>query len=342
MSGTAAITGALSFTGRYLTTHLLDNGLVSSIINLSSRKQPISSHNLSPNHLEKITSVPLTFHDPTSLSKSLENVDVLYCTYWIRYAHDGDTHMKAAERCHILFQCAQNAGVKKVVFSAHTGLSLDSPYEYIAGKAKAVQYLRDVSNSSSSDPSGSNPNHKKMNYAVVKPCGIFGDKASESILFNNAAYVLRRTPLFLLPNNGMARFQPIYVKDMAKLMCNLGDESIHTTGEELDAVGPDSPTALQLFRSLRDATSKHSFVLPSYLPPRLIHLATKPLDWMTGDTLLDADDLNLMYSGLTIADDPNDPRICDRKSVLEWFQEKGDELGREYVNSMERYYYPRK
>lgn len=199
-----------------------------------------------------------------------------------------------------------------------------------------MQYLRDVSNASSIENSD-----YQMNYAVVKPCGIFGDKASESILFNNAAYVLRRTPLFLLPNDGKARFQPIHVKDMATLMSNLGQESMYTTAEEMDAVGPDAPTALELFRSLRDATSKYSTVLPSYLPPRVIIAATKPLDWYTGDILLDDDDLNLMYSGLTVADNPNDDTIAKRKSVLGWFQEMGDELGIEYVSSIDRYYYPR-
>lgn len=132
----AAITGALSFTGRYLATHLLDNGLASTIINLSDRKHPISSHNLSKDHMEKIISKPLAFHDPSKLTRSLENVDVLYCTYWIRFARDGDNHMKAAERCKLLFQCARSAGVKKVVFSAHTGLSLDSPFQYITGKVR--------------------------------------------------------------------------------------------------------------------------------------------------------------------------------------------------------------
>ena len=133
--GKAAITGALSFTGRYLATHLLDTGKASSIVNLSSRPHPISSHNLSQvKHLKNIISRPLSFHDPDFLRESLRDVDVLYCTYWIRFARDGDNHSKAAERCRTLFQCARDAGVKKVVFSAHTGMSFDSPYSYIEGK----------------------------------------------------------------------------------------------------------------------------------------------------------------------------------------------------------------
>jgi len=180
-----------------------------------------------------------------------------------------------------------------------------------------------------------------MKYAIVKPCGIFGDTASESILFNNAAYVLRRTPLFLLPQNGMAGFQPIYVQDMVKLMINVGHLSPTTTGEELDAVGPRPIPALELFRTLRDQTNPYCFVVPSYLPTWMIGNMTKPLDWYTGDVLLDTEDLNLMYDGLTVADDPEDTRIQGRKCVLDWMEEMGSELGKEYVHSVNRYYYPR-
>mmetsp|Transcript_17665 Transcript_17665/g.31907 ORF Transcript_17665/g.31907 Transcript_17665/m.31907 type:complete len:344 (-) Transcript_17665:50-1081(-) len=336
-AGRVAITGALSFTGRYLAAHLLERNLVSSIVNLSSRTTPISSHNISPEQVESsMHQAELSFHDPARLTSSLEGVDVLYCTYWIRFSRGDDNHFEAAKRCRTLFECAQQAGVQKVVFTAHTGMSLDSPYQYIAGKAHASQYLREICAKTG------------MNYAIAKPCGIFGDVPCESILFNNAAYVMRRTPLFLLPKDGRAKFQPIYVKDLVQLMVDLGNGSIHTTGEELDAVGKDAPMALDLFRTLRDSCLSdkrpifRSAVAASHLPTKVVGAMTKPLDWYTGDILLDSDDLDLMYSGLTVADDPMDERIAQRKGILEWMAENGSHLGLEYVNSMDRYYYPRK
>ena len=45
---------------------------------------------------------------------------------------------------------------------------------------------------------------------------------------NNAAWVLRRTPLFLLPGDGAGRFQPVHVHDMAELMLDLGTRSVLT------------------------------------------------------------------------------------------------------------------
>lgn len=64
-----------------------------------------------------------------------------------------------------------------------------------------------------------------VSYAVARPCGIFGDSASESILMNNAAWVLKRSPLFLLAGDGMQRFQPIHVSTLGKFyVAAFGDD----------------------------------------------------------------------------------------------------------------------
>ena len=54
---------------------------------------------------------------------------------------------------------------------------------------------------------------------------------------------------------------------------------------------------------------------------------TKPIDWLTGDVLLDGDDLDLLGSGLTVAEWPEDPRIAKRRSLLEWIRQNGKDLG---------------
>mmetsp|Transcript_10586 Transcript_10586/g.14936 ORF Transcript_10586/g.14936 Transcript_10586/m.14936 type:complete len:150 (-) Transcript_10586:617-1066(-) len=148
----------------------------------------------------------------------------------------------------------------------------------------------------------------------------------------------------------MARIQPIHVRDMTSLLLELGIDSPHTTGEEVDAVGSQCPTALELFRTLRDVVhAQNTFptctIVPSHiLSPRIITYLTKPLDWYTGDILLDADDLDLMYSGLTLPDNPSDERIPTRMGILDWIQSEhiGPFLGETYVNSIQRYYYDRK
>lgn len=319
-----AITGALSYTGRYLSKLLIDNG-VTHITSFSRRTTPLTSHLLTPTDLSKITSKPLDWTSRKATSESLEGIDVLFCTYWIRFEVDGDTHEKAAARVGELFHAAKDAGVKKVVFSSHTRTSLTSPYTYIRGKALAEDHLRTLCSTSA------------MNYSIVRPCGIFGDTPGESILINNAAWVMRRTPLFLVAGGGGEIFQPVHVRDMSMLMYNLGT-STHTTSEELDACGPDAPTALELFRRLNGEVEGLGFVIASGLPTRVIGAMTKPIDWITCDVLLDTDDLDLLGSGLTRANNPDDELIKGRRSLFDWIGEVKGELGREYVSSIERYY----
>ncbi|CAK0907166.1 unnamed protein product [Prorocentrum cordatum] len=319
-----AVTGALSYTGRYLTRLLLDEG--ASVVNLSGRARPIAAHNLPAQDVARVEARPLAFSEPARLERALRGCDVLYCTYWIRFAVGGDTHAAAAERCRTLFEAAAKAGVQKVVFSSHTRAAEDSPFAYIAGKASAVGALRKLSASSG------------MGYAVVRPCGIFGDTADESVLMNNAAWVLRRVPLFLLAGGGQHRFQPVHVRDMAELMADLGHRSPHTSGEERDACGPDAPTARELFRSIARACGSRALVVPSGLSTGVITALSRPINWATGDVLLDGDDLDLLCSGLTLADEPEDPAIARRRSLLGWLAEVGPSLGAAYVSSMARYY----
>lgn len=316
----AAVTGAFSYTGRYLTRLLLDAG--HSVVNLSRRSVPISSAtiNFTSSDLEKLETRPLDFSQPQELSRALQGCDVLYCTYWIRFAIAGDSHSKAADRLAGLFQIAKEAGVRKVVFSSHTHAREDSPFPYIAGKARAAAALRS---------SG-------LSYGIVRPCGIFGDTASESILMNNAAWVLRRTPMMMLPGTGDDVFQPVHVRDMADLMLNLGTSA--ASAEEYDACGPDALKASELFKAIGAAVGSRAFVAAPGLSTKTVTQLTQPINWVTGDVLLDSEDLDLLCSGLTVAEQPDDPLIGRRRSLLQWLNEVGPDLGKEYISSVKRYY----
>lgn len=319
-----AITGALSYTGRYLTEILLKEG--ASVVNLSNRSRPIATHNIKADDWKNIYSRPLNFDNSQEMKESMGGCDVLYCTYWIRFERNGDSHEAASQRLKKLFYSAAEAGVKKIIFSAHTKCQISSPFSYIRGKALAIDNLKEVAK------------EYNINYAVVKPCGIFGDTPDESILFNNAAYVMRRTPLFLLPEDGSSIFQPIHVRDMAQLMYDVGSQSLSTSGEELDAVGPDAPSALSMFQTIGKLVGAPAYVVASGLPTSVISTLTKPIDFLTKDILLDRDDLDLLCSGLTCADNPNDPRIASRRSLFDWLQSVSTELGQSYISSTERYY----
>ena len=328
MLGRVAITGAVSYSGRYIAKRVLDGG--GEVVNLSRRGVPIAM-SLTSAEAEKLEAsrVRPVWEDVDGLAEAMKGCEVLFCTYWQRFVEKSgdDAHVEAARRCERLFEAAKRASVRKIVFTSHTRASLESPFPYIAGKARAAEALRKCG----------------VDYAIVRPCGVFGDTASESILMNNAAWVLRRAPLFLVAGDGSHPFQPVHVRDLADLALDLG--SSHTSGEELDACGPDAPTALELFLRLRDSIAKSrgfpgSIVLAGgpWLSTKVITSLTQPINYLTGDVLLDTDDLDLLCAGLTQADDPKDPRIKERRSLFDWIDRNGADLGKTYVSSIKRYY----
>jgi len=54
------------------------------------------------------------------MEKAMEGCDVLYCTYWIRFAEGSLTHDVAVKRVTELFEAARKVGVKRIIFSTHT------------------------------------------------------------------------------------------------------------------------------------------------------------------------------------------------------------------------------
>ena len=138
-----AITGALSYSGRSLAAALLSKG--HDVVNLSRRGVPIAPQPLSAPQARALGTHRgrLDFDDVDAMARSLEGCDVLFSTYWVRFADRGgeNPHSIAAANCARLWEAAKRAGVQKIVMASHTRTSADSPFPYIAGKATAEAAL---------------------------------------------------------------------------------------------------------------------------------------------------------------------------------------------------------
>ena len=83
-----AVTGAFSYSGKYMTRRLLERG--EEVITLTGhpdRPDPFGG---------KVKAYPLDF-DQDSMSHSLQGVDVLVNTYWVRFDKDENTQPRAVE-----------------------------------------------------------------------------------------------------------------------------------------------------------------------------------------------------------------------------------------------------
>ena len=304
MTTAHAVTGALGYTGKYITRRLLDGG---------ARVVSLTGHPDRPNPFDSpIESRPYSFDDPGALARSLDGMDTLFNTYWIRVAYKGMTHDRAAENLRILFQAAKRAGVRRVVHVSITNPSADSMLPYFRGKAIVEGHLRE---------SG-------LSHAILRPALIFG---REDILLNNIAWMLRRFPVFPIPGSGDYRVQPIYVEDMADLAVKMSSRHDDAT---VDAVGPETFSYEDLTRLIMREIGANRPLL--HVSPSLAMLGARLTGALVRDIVLSRDEIHGLMNDLLISKSSDSPPGKTR--LTDWLAQNAANLGSAYANELDRHY----
>ena len=296
-----AVTGAYSYSGKYITRRLLAQG--DEVLTLTGHPdRPDPFHG-------QVKAYPLDFN-VESMAQSLAGVDTLYNTYWVRFDHGSNTQSRAVENTARLVQAAKMAGVRRIVHISITNPSLDSKLPYFKGKALNEQAVRD---------SG-------LSYAILRPTVLFG---AEDILINNIAYLLRRFPLFALPGEGSYRLQPIFVDDLAELAVESGK-----LNENLlwDAVGPDVFTFAQMAALIGKSIGHSGLFVPTL--PVMALAASKIISAMVGDVILTRDEVDGLMAGLLVSNEP----ARGRTHLADWLSANTSTVGLEYASELSRHY----
>jgi NADH dehydrogenase len=297
-----AVTGAFSYSGKYITRRLLARG--EEVITLTG-------HPTRPNPFEgQVKVYPLNFEDEIELAASLEGVHTLFNTYWVRFDRGENTQPRAVENTRKLVRAAVEAGVKRIVHISITNPSPDSHLPYFWGKAANEQAVME---------SG-------LSYAILRPTVLFG---AEDILINNIAWLLRRFPFFAIPGNGSYRLQPVFVDDLAELAVNIGYAQDSVLW---DAVGPDIFTFEELVRLIGQTLGLRRGLL--HVPPRLALAAAQFLSTFVGDVLLTPEEVDGLMAGLLVSDEP--PRCKTRLGA--WLAENKESVGVHYASELKRHY----
>src|SRR5689334_12520290 len=101
------VTGAFSFSGRYIARRLLGRGIrVRTLTNHAAQR---------PADLGGVEAAPLDFTNFDRLVRGLEGAEVLYNTYWVRFTHGAVSHAAAVENTKLLIRAAERAGVRRMV-----------------------------------------------------------------------------------------------------------------------------------------------------------------------------------------------------------------------------------
>ena len=296
------VTGAFGYTGRFIASRLLDAGHdVRTLTGHPGRRDPFGG---------KLDVARYAFGDRRAMAAALRGCDVLYNTYWVRFARRGTSFEQAIGNSRALIRAAADAGVRRVVHISITNPSMVSSLEYFRGKAVVEGVVV-----------GSGVSH-----AIIRPTVLFG---GDDVLINNIAWLIRRSPLFAVAGSGQYRVRPVHVDDVARVAIDAGGR-----GNDLviDAVGPDTFTFDELVGVVAAALGRRVRVV--HVRPAIVIGLAKVLGLVVRDVVLTSDELRGLMAGLVAVEGPATGAV----RLSEWLAEHVADVGRVYASELARHY----
>lgn len=296
------VTGSFGYIGKYITCKLLEQG---------EEVRTITTHPDKPNPFgNAVKAFSYNFDNPEELTNSLRGAETLYNTYWIRFEYDNQTYRQTIKNTITLFNCAKEAGIKRIVHISVTNASVNSDLPYYAGKAEQENALI----------------NSGVPYTIVRPTLVFGD---EDILVNNIAWLIRKFPLFPIFGDGTYRVQPVFVKDLASIAVesSRGEKSVI-----LDAIGPETFTFQEFVQLIASAIKPAAALI--HIPPAIGILFGKLIGLILRDNILTRNELKgLMDEMLTSKQQPN-----GTTAFSDWLESHKEKIGSVYSSEIERHF----
>jgi NADH dehydrogenase len=297
------VTGAFSYSGSQIAQRLLDGGRgVRTLTFHPDREHPLQKH---------VETETYRFDDPAALARSLEGVQTLYNTYWVRFDHGQTSFANAIECSRMLFFAAQRAGVERIVHVSITNPSIESTLPYFRGKALVEYALAQTG----------------VPYSIVRPTWVYGGE--RDVLANNIAWILRRMPAFAIPGNGAYPVQPVHVDDLARICI----DAAHSDKDlVVDAAGPETLAFRDLVRLVRSTVNARTPII--CIPPVVMAATARALGRLVHDVVLTADEIKGLMTGLLVSHDPPHGTIA----FSEWLNENNTSVGQSYANELDRHF----
>ena len=299
---TAVVTGAFSYTGRYVSQRLLDDGVrVKTLTGHPNRRDPFGG---------RVEAAPLDFSDPDGLYRSMQGADVLYNTYWVRFERGRTTFDRAVENSSVLFEAAAKAGISRIVHISVSNASSGSSLPYFKGKGQVEESLKGLG----------------VPYAIIRPTLTFG---RGDLLLNNMAWALRRFPFFPICGNGNYPVQPIYAGDLADQAVAAASQAGNSVS---DAAGPETLSFEALLRLIASSMGVRSRLV--HTPPSLGLNLTRLVGLMMRDVVLTRDEVDGLMAGLLTSD----AAPTGTTALSSWLEDNSHHLGRRYASELNRHF----
>lgn len=219
-------------------------------------------------------------HDPAALRALLAGCDAVVNLVAVLHgdaARFEQVHVELPRR--LLAACAQT-GVRRVVHISALGIADDpaepAPSLYLASKTRGERLLREAHAAGA------------IELTVLRPSVIFG---TEDRFINLFAALQAVAPVMALAG-ATARFQPVWVDDVAHALATSLRDPVRCAGRIYEAAGPEVLTLAQLVRRAGRWSGRRRPILP--LPDWAGRLQAAALGLLPGEPLMSADNLASM------------------------------------------------
>ena len=297
---TAIVTGAFSYSGRYVARRLQSEG--ATVKTLTNRPD------LDDFFGGRVPAAPLDFSDPDGLCLSMQGAAVLYNTYWVRFGTGRTTFDQAVGNSRVLFDAAAKAGVGRIVHFSVANASTESRLPYFRGKGQVEEILRDTG----------------IPFAIIRPTLVFG---VGDLLLNNMAWALRRFPVFPVFGSGDYPVRPVYAEDLAAQAVEAGSRDDSFVA---DAAGPDIFTFDELLRLLAEAVGARVRLVRT--PPSVGFGLTRLVGLLLRDVVLTRDEVDGLMAGLLTSSG----KPTGTTGLRTWLAGNADGVGHRYVSERQR------
>lgn len=259
------VLGGSGFVGRYVVPQLSAAGHFVAVL---TRRRARARH-LWP--LPTVQVIEGDAFDNPTLARATRGMTAVINLVGILHERGRDTFARAhVELPRQIVGACRNAGVPRILHMSALRARTDAPSAYLRSKAEGEAVVA---------TSG-------LATTIFRPSVIFG---REDAFLNLFAKLARMFPMIPLASAN-ARFQPIYVQDVATCFARALEDN-ETIGHAYDLCGPNVYTLEQLVRYVAEASGRPRPVMP--LPPALANLQASVMERLPG-ALLTRDNLASM------------------------------------------------
>ena len=265
------VLGGGGFVGRHLVAALAAQG---ARVTVPSRRRERAKHLLL---LPTVDVVECDVNRREALSALVAGRDAVVNLVGILHGPDfARAHVELPQA--VVAACREH-GVRRVLHMSALGASLQAPSEYLRSKGAGEQAMIAADD---------------LDVTLFRPSVIFGP---EDAFLNLFAMLAKLMPVLLLACP-QARFQPVYVRDVARVMVEALAES-KSFGQAYDLCGPKVYSLRELVETVCRLTGRRRLVLG--LPDGLAYLQALLLELAPGEPLMTRDNLRSMQV----------PSVCD-------------------------------